>query len=171
MSVATETSESLPDVPTEAIWRLSVAQYHQMIRTGILADDDPVEHLEGWLITKLGKNPPHRFSTETMRELLERMVPAGWYVEAQEPVTAEASEPERDIAVIRGSRRQFADSHPGAADLGLVIEVADSSLTRDRTIRKRIYAGMAIREYWIVNLIDRRVEVYTEPTGPIPRPD
>src|SRR5437660_2674902 len=76
-----------PDVPTLSIYRLSVAQYHAMIQAGILTDDDPVELIRGWLVLKMPKYAPHRVCTRKVRRNLERVVPSGWYAEAQEPVT------------------------------------------------------------------------------------
>ena len=121
-------------LPTMPIWRLSVEQYHRMIRFGILTDDDPVELLEGWLITKMPKNPPHRLSTQLTREAIARLLPPGWYVDAQEPITTEDSEPEPDVVVVRGERHDYRDHHPREHDVALVVEVADTTLQRDRTL-------------------------------------
>lgn len=158
-------------VPNDYIWRLSVEQYHEMIRAGILTDDDPVELLEGWLVVKMPKNPPHRLATQLTRAALERLLPAGWFVDAQEPITTETSEPEPDVMLVRGDPRQYGDRHPGAQDLALVVEVAETSLTRDRGMKKRLYARTKIPVYWIVNLVDGWIEVYTDPTGPAAEPD
>jgi Putative restriction endonuclease len=89
-------------VPKEMIWRLRVDQYHQMIRNGILTADDQVELLEGMLVNKMAKNPPHRIATHRTMKALERVIPASWYVDTQEPVTLEDSEPEPDVMVARG---------------------------------------------------------------------
>ena len=159
------TTAASPPTDIDMIWRLHVEQYHAMIQAGILTEDDPVELLEGWLITKMPKNPRHRVVTQVTREVLAQMLPSGWYVDAQEPITTADSEPEPDIVVVRGERRQYLDHHPGPLDLGLVIEVADSSLHRDRSFKKRLYAAAAIIEYWIINLTDNRIEVYTKPSG------
>jgi Uma2 family endonuclease len=126
-------------------------------------DEDPVEFLEGLLVTKMPKNPPHRLSTQLTREYLARILPIDWFVEAQEPITIDNSEPEPDIAVIRGSRRDYSDRHPGPEDIGLIIEVADATLQRDRNRKKRIYAKAGISIYWIINLVDRQIEVYSQP--------
>jgi Uma2 family endonuclease len=158
-------------VPAEPIWRLSVQQYHEMIQGGILSDDDPVELLEGWLVVKMPKNPPHRATTRLTQMGLERVVPAGWYVDAQEPITLEDSEPEPDGTVIRGEPRQYLDRHPGPPDIALVVEIADASLQRDRTTKKRIYAEARIPIYWIVNLLEGQVEVYSDPSGPAESPE
>ena len=67
------------DVPTVPIYRLSVAQYHAMIRHGILSEDDPVELLEGWLVKKMTRSPPHTFATQTLRDLVPGLLPQGWF--------------------------------------------------------------------------------------------
>ena len=158
-------------VPTDVIWRFSVDQYHAIIRAGILTEDDPVELLEGWLVTKMPKNPKHRVVTRLIRQALENLVAPGWYVDTQEPLTTADSEPEPDVMVVRGETRRYLDRHPGPQDVPLVIEVADSSLQRDRTLKKRLYAAAGILVYWIVNLIDNQIEVYTDPSGPGDQPD
>jgi Uma2 family endonuclease len=158
-------------VPPDVIWPLSVDQYHAMIHAGILTDDDPVELLEGWLVAKIPKNPPHRAVTRLLRQVLEHLVPAEWYVDSQEPITTDDSEPEPDVVVVRGETRHYLDRHPGPQDVGLVIEVADTTLQRDRGFKKRLYAQASIPVYWIVNLSDNQCEVYTEPSGPEPQPD
>lgn len=158
-------------VPGELVWRLSVDQYHRMLCTGILTEDDPVELLEGLLVPKMGKNPAHRVTTRLIRAALERALPAGWYVDSQEPITTGDSEPEPDVCVVRGDTRQYSDRHPGAPDLALVVEVADASVDRDREAKKRLYARAGIPTYWIVILPERRIEVYTEPSGATAAPD
>jgi Uma2 family endonuclease len=148
-----------------------VDEYHEMIRAGILKSGDPVELLEGWLILKMSKNPPHRLATYLARKAIEAAVPSGWYVDSQEPITTADSEPEPDITVVRGDPRQYGDRHPGPQDLALAVEVSDASLPRDSTLKKRIYARAGVPVYWIINLIDRKVEVFTNPTGPADEPD
>jgi Uma2 family endonuclease len=159
------------DIPSGAIYRLTVEQYHQIVRAGIIGEDEPVELLKGWLVRKMRKNPPHRFATESTREALGEVIPSGWHVQSQEPITLLDSEPEPDVSVIRGSARDYAQEHAGPNNVGLVVEVADTSLARDRGFKKQIYAEARIPVYWIVNLIDRVVEVYTEPSGPGEQPD
>jgi len=161
----------LPAIPSMPIMRLSVDQYHKMMDTGILWSGDPVELLEGWLVIKMSKNPPHVFSTSRLRDMLSEIVPAGWFVNSQDPITTMESEPEPDGSVIRGDRRDYLVGHPTPKDVALIGEVADSSLAYDRGIKKRIFARAAIPVYWIVNLEDRCVEVYTDPTGPAVEPD
>lgn len=151
--------------PIELIWRLSVDQYHTMIQTGILSEDDPVELFEGWLVTKMPKNPKHSLVTLLVQGALSHPLPTGWHVRGQEPVTTEDSEPEFDIVVARGELRQYLDQHSGPQDVTLIVEVVDSSLPRDRMLKKRLYAAAGIPVYWVVNLPELRIEAYSDPSG------
>ena len=175
MAVATQpvppAIEKSAVMPTDFIWRLSVGQYHEMIRAGILTADDPVELLEGWLVTKMPKTPPHSVTTQLTRETLARLLPAGWYVDCHEPITTADSEPEPDVAVVRGDTRQYLDRHPGPKDAALIVEVSDATLRHDREFKTRVYASAGIPVYWIVNLIDNQCEVYTDPSGPAEQAD
>jgi Uma2 family endonuclease len=158
-------------IPDEPIYRLSVEQYHAIARAGILDDDAPVELLEGWLVEKMTKHPPHTITTRRVRRALEGAVPAGCYVDSQEPITTADSEPEPDVLVAREEVADDISRHPGPGDVAMVVEVADNTLRRDRGRKKRIYARAGIPVYWIVNLVERRIEVYTDPTGPVEKPD
>jgi Uma2 family endonuclease len=150
-----------PALPSEPVWRLTVEQYHEMVRTGILTEDDPVELLEGWLVPKVPKNPLHRLSTRLIRLALESLVPAGWYVDSQEPVTLADGEPEPDVMIVRGNSRDYRDRHPGPGEVALVVEVADTSLSRDKGLKKRSYARAGIPVYWIMDLNERRLDIYS----------
>jgi Uma2 family endonuclease len=112
---------------------LSVSQYHAMRDAGILDDDDAVELLEGLLVRKITKHPPHRLVTKLTRSALEAIVPPTHYVDSQEPITTDTSEPEPDVMVIRGAPRDFTTRHPHAGDVSLVVEVAEDSVARDQT--------------------------------------
>lgn len=151
-------------IPEAPVWRLSLEQYHHMIQTGILTDDDPFEFLEGLLVTNMPTNPLRSLATHLTRNALAQVVPAQWYVDAQEPFTADDSEPEPDVLVVRGERRQHRERHSQAQDVALIVEVADATLQRDRTMKKRIYARAMIPVYWIVNLVERKVEWYAQPS-------
>lgn len=150
--------------------RFTVDEYHRLIEVGILTEDDRVELLEGWIVLKMAHNPPHDLAIELAEEALRPRLPAGWRIRIQSAITTADSEPEPDLAVALGSPRARGNRHPGPADLALVIEVADSSVTADRDDKGRIYARAGIACYWLVNLIDRRVEVYTDPSGPVSSP-
>jgi Uma2 family endonuclease len=154
-----------------SVRRLRVDQYHAMARAGILGEDDPVELLEGLLVVKMPKNPPHRVATRLTESALEHLIPEGWYVDTRGPITTEDSEPEPDVVVVRGDPRRYLDRHPGPPDVALVTEVSDTTLAHDRTSKKQIYARARVPVYWIINLPESRLEVYTDPTGPSEQPD
>jgi hypothetical protein len=160
-----KTTLELPVAP-EDLMRLSVKQYHQMIDAGILLEGDPIELLEGWLVNKMPKKPSHRVVNRALLRKLEECVPEEThYVDAQEPITTDTSEPEPDISVVRGLPHEFLHRHPKAGELAMVTEISDTTLERDRGIKKRIYARESIPIYWIVNLVDLCIEIYTNPTG------
>ena len=159
------------NLPQYPIFRLSVAQYHKMIEAGILTENDSVELLEGWLVTKMPQNPEHLFSTQVLQDILKGILPAGWFVNIQGLIVLEDSEPEPDAVVVRGSRRDYLSQKPTPQDIGLIIEVADSTLQLDRSVKKRLFASAAIPVYWIVNLVDRQLEVYNHPSGRVAVPD
>ncbi len=144
---------------------LSVAQYHAMAAAGILEEGAPIELLEGYLVEKMTKHPPHSAATKLMQAALSQIAPAHYHVGVQEPITLSDSEPEPDVVIVRGAIRDFAARHPGSAEVALVVEVADASLRRDHNAKRRIYARAGIPHYWIINLIDECVETYSDPTG------
>src|SRR5216110_2691992 len=100
-------SRHLPVTPSEPVFRLSVEQYHTMIDAGVLTDDDPVELLEGVLVFKMPKKPPHRYVVQAAQDVIRAILPAGWGYQAQEPITLQDGEPEPDGAVIRGSQHDY----------------------------------------------------------------
>jgi Uma2 family endonuclease len=175
MSVTTKpipTAASLePAIPDVPIYRLTVEQYHQMANAGILTEETPVELLEGWLIPKMTKHPPHTLATRRTRRALERVAPTGWIVDTQAPITTADSEPEPDVAVFRGDDADYADRNPDPTEVALVVEVADTSLRTDQGNKKRLYARAGIAVYWIVNLVERQIEVYTDPASALDPPD
>lgn len=148
-----------------AAQKISVAEYHEMIERGELDENDRVELLEGELVAKMTIHPPHSYSTHVAWKLLDSLSP-GYVARSQDPVTLSTSEPEPDVSFAKGHLKDFKSRHPGPTDLRLVVEVADSLLDTDREVKGRIYARERIAEYWIINLVDEHVEVYTQPSGP-----
>ncbi len=146
--------------------RFSVTRYQRMIETGIITPDDRVELLENYVVLKMPTNPPHAGTIRLVTPILMRALPAGWSLSVQLTVSLPDSQPEPDFAIVRGDGRAYLTHHPGPADVGLLIEVASTSLLRDRRDKARIYARAGIAVYWIVNLEERQVEVHTQPTGP-----
>ena len=147
------------------LFRLSVAQYHAMRDAGILDEDDRVELLDGLLVPKLTKHPPHSQSTWLVRAALERVAPADHFVNSRDAITTADSEPEPDVLLVRGSIRDYADRHPGPSEVSLIVEIADTTLRRDRGVKRKIYARAGIEHYWIVDLNARVVLSFSEPAG------
>lgn len=154
--------------------QLNLDQYHEMIRDGILPEGSPIELIDGFLIHKdrgtkdskpMGHGPRHALVVKQLQQLLSRIANAGrWHLSVQLPVTlTNISEPEPDLAVIRGRPADYATRHPGPGDILLLVEVADTSLTYDRTTKLKLYASVGVPRYWIVNLSDNVVEVFEEP--------
>ena len=150
--------------------RFTVEEYHRLIQTGALTEDDAVELLEGWIVRKASRNPSHDCALDLAQEVLRGCLPPDWRVRILSAITLSDSEPEPDVAVVRGPLRSHMNRHPEPAEVGLLVEVADSSLVHDRTEKGRVYARAGILVYWIVNLVDALVEVYTSPSGPATTP-
>jgi Uma2 family endonuclease len=108
-------------------------------------------------------NPPHNKAVRLLNRRFARILGDRWIIQIQGAITLSKSEPEPDVAIIRGPEDRYGDVNPGAKDTPLVVEVADSSLPDDRGEKLRIYANAGIPVYWIVNLIDRQLEVYARP--------
>ena len=146
-------------------YHLALEQYHAMIDAGIIGEDEHVELLNGLLTRSMSVNPPHAAALRrTARWLRAALAGQALEVFEEDPITLPPdSEPEPDIAVVDARADDYAGQHPGPDDIHLLVEVADDSLRRDRLVKLPLYAGAGIREYWIVNLRERQLEVYTDP--------
>ncbi|HXG09570.1 MAG TPA: Uma2 family endonuclease [Gemmataceae bacterium] len=165
MATAVKTVPGVEYIPSDRLYRLTVEQYHHMIEAGVLVEGAPVELLEGLLLTKMTKNPSHDVALDLTREALEELLPSGWRVRVQSAITTADSEPEPDLAVVVGPARRYLKAHPRPKEIALLVEVADASLFEDRGRKARIYARARIPVYWIVNVKESKVEVYTDPKG------
>ena len=104
----------------------------------------------------------HANAISVTDDTLRAVLPPGWVVRTQMPVALdEESEPEPDVAVVRGARAELWHAHPSHP--ALIVEVAESSLESDRFVKGSLYVRAAIADYWIVNLVDRVVEVHRDP--------
>jgi Uma2 family endonuclease len=145
------------------LYRMNVSEYERMV--SMVALDDPrIELIDGYLVRKMGKNPSHVWSVDATEMCLQSLLPAGWLIRQESPVRIpEFDEPEPDLALVKGTREDYKTRHPDPGDIGLLVEVAESSLDRDRGEKLQAYARGGIPVYWIVNLIDEWIEVYTDP--------
>lgn len=154
------------EVPSLPVRKFTVAEYHRLLTAGILRSGDPYELLRGWIVPKPKSSPRRAMSKSLLlRRLLALFDEDEWVVGVGGAITLRDSEPEPSAAVFRGPDDRYTKRHPRPDETALVAEVADVTLERDRGIKLGIYAGGRIPLYWIVNLIDRRVEVYTDPRG------
>ena len=168
----TGSEDAIPADPAGRLYRLSVEQYRAMAEAGVFAGDDRVELLEGLLVRKLTKNPPHVIALSHLGDRLTPFIEGDeWHLRLQDPIALDTSEPEPDLVVTRGVLTDYAQHHPGAVDCGLVVEVTDSTLRTDRIDKKLLSARNGITQYWIINLIEVQIEVYTQPSGPAEAPD
>lgn len=143
--------------------RFTVAEYNRLVDAGAF-DDSRVELLEGWIVEQTTHNPLHDATVDRVQELLRDRVGREWRVRVQSAISTTFSQPEPDIVIAIGPAERYATRHPGPDDIALLVEVADSSLDRDRLEKAPVYARAGIGVYWIVNLPERVVEVYGNPT-------
>ncbi|HYE92690.1 MAG TPA: Uma2 family endonuclease [Terriglobales bacterium] len=157
----------MAQVERPRVHRWSRRQYARLLHHGVLDEDDPIELLDGLLLVKEPRHSPHRTSIVLVARALERAFGDGWFVQVQSPIALDRrSEPEPDVCVVPGAPRDYVDAHPTRA--ALVVEVAQSGLRLARGRKAVAYARAGIADYWIVNLVDRVVEVHREPARPGP---
>ena len=139
---------------------ITVENYHRMFALGMVAPN--TELIRGTLVEKMPKSPLHASIVELLRDSLEPVLPQGWFVRQEQPLTFADSEPEPDIAVIRGSRRDFLTAHPETAEL--IVEVVVTSERIDR-VKLGVYAEAGVQECWLLLAEERVIERHTAPQG------
>jgi Uma2 family endonuclease len=141
--------------------RWTRVEYERLVDLGAF-EGDPVELIAGQLMVAEPQNSPHATAVGAADDAVRAALPPGFIVRAQMPLALDVdSAPEPDLAVVPGRRADYQRAHPTSA--ALVIEVADSSLEFDRREKAGLYARARIAEYWIVNLVDRVLEVHRDP--------
>jgi len=156
-------------------YRLTVGDYHQMLRDGVLMDGDPYELLDGQIVRKMrnaqGEGPltigtRHTTAVMLLGDLNPKLNRHGYHIRLQAPMTLPPyDEPEPDGAIVVGTTRRYLKSHPTAGDCLCVVEVSDASIRRDRGYKQKLYASNGITMYIIVNLLNNSIEVRTKPVG------
>ncbi len=146
--------------------RWSREEYERMVERGIFAPGDRVELIAGEVLTTTPQGSAHATALMLTSEALRAAFGSKAHVRSQLPLALDpVSEPEPDVAVVAGSPREYRDAHPSSALL--VVEISDTTLAYDREQKGSLYAGAELADYWIVNLLDRRVEVLRDP-APMP---
>jgi Uma2 family endonuclease len=150
------------DVSAIQLRRWTREEYERMIEVGVLGPADRVELLAGEIIQVTPQNSLHASGMQLAEETVRMAWRPGVVVRSQLPLAlGNDSEPEPDVAIVPGQPRDYAHAHPTSALL--VIEVSDTTLSYDRNHKAYVYATAQISEYWIVNLLDRRIEIYRDP--------
>lgn len=154
-----------PPVPLERIYLLSAEQYDRMAEVGILGPDTHTELIEGWIVRKMTLNPPHVQAVMRLTKRLSQYLGNDWELLVQGPIALPRSRPEPDVALIRGPDTRYTHRHARPSEIGLLIEVGDSSFLSERQFKVPLYAAAKIAEVWLVNLVEDHVAVYTQPRG------
>ncbi|PSB01107.1 Uma2 family endonuclease [Merismopedia glauca] len=142
----------------------TVNQYHQMIDQGVFHPEERVELIAGQIIQMSAKGTAHTSATRRTSNILRNFLGNRASVYTQDPIQLDnSSEPEPDVSVVRFDPLDYSDRHPNAADVYLIIEVADTSLTYDTEIKAQIYAQSSITDYWVLDVNNRRLIVFREP--------
>lgn len=145
--------------------RFTVEEYHRMGEAGILAEDERVELIEGEIVPMTPIGPRHAGSVNRLNRLWTLRLGDRVVVHVQNPVRLlPDSEVQPDLALLRPRPDFYVKSHPEAADVFLLIEVADTTAEADRRVKVPLYARAGIREFWLLDLSADRVEVYRQPT-------
>src|SRR5258708_2273209 len=139
------------------LYLFTVEQYEKMVESGVLRSGERAELIEGVVIKKMPQDPPHAVVIEYTLDAIRPQLPTGWRLREQKPIRLGDSEPEPDIAIVRGPASRYEKRHPRPADIAAAIEVADSSLDYDREDKSSMYARAGIPIYWIINLVERQI--------------
>lgn len=146
-------------------YRWTVAEYEHLWKLGVFTPEDRVELLEGEIVHKEMANPEHAAPIDELVEFFTLASAGRWRVRCQHDVRLpdQASEPQPDLALVRRRPEGYRTQHPGPDDIFLLVEVSNTSQAVDRGRKLAIYARAGVKEYWIVNVPERTVEVYREP--------
>lgn len=162
----TQTAAPSVDSPPRSVHRFTIREYERLVKIGFLNPGDRAELIDGWLVDKMPHNPRHAAVVDIATDAIGRFLPREWTTRSQLPVRLPGDNaPEPDVAVVVAPKQRYLDRHPTEKEVTFVVEVSDTSLDEDRRLKIPQYARAKIAEYWIVNVKDRRVEVYTQPRG------
>jgi Uma2 family endonuclease len=144
--------------------RFSIEEYHLLLEMGFFKEGDRIELIRGDLVEMAAKGTKHIFCCQELSGILPILIARQAISRCQDPIVlASGSEPEPDFVIVRLSSDRYRSRKPEAEDILLIIEVADSSLEYDRTVKGALYAEANIQHYWIFNVLDQQLEVYQNP--------
>lgn len=154
--------DSLLDRPQERarLWPLTVEAYHALGEAGLIPEK--TELLYGFVFNKMPKSPIHSYLVDRLRSLLAAIIGPGSLIRTEQPITMKHSEPEPDVAVLSGKGDDFIHQHPSTAELAIEIAVTSEDYDREKAAA---YAAAGIKEFWIVLVSQKQIEIYTRPEG------
>jgi Uma2 family endonuclease len=155
--------QSSTPLASPAVYRFTVDEFERIADS---LDNDQVELIDGYIVGRGAMKPSHVLASELLKGHIQPLLPRGRFLREDKPIRIpDFDEPRPDLAVVRGDPMLYAYRHPGPGDVSLLVEVSDSTLARDRGEKWINYARSGIPVYWIVNLVDHQVEVFTDPTA------
>ncbi|HLO48106.1 MAG TPA: Uma2 family endonuclease [Kamptonema sp.] len=143
----------------------TVQDYHRMIESGIIDEDEKVELLAGQIVKMAAKGTAHNAAVKRTVELLQDRLEKSVLISVQDSIKLnDNSEPEPDIALLMRDPLYYEDRHPTPSEIYLIIEIADTTLRKDCGIKAQIYAQSGIIDYWVLDINDRQLHVFREPS-------
>lgn len=143
-------------------YKWTVTDYHQLVETGLL-EGKPVELLEGELIEMSPEGIPHSYTNRSVADYLRTLLDGLAFISEAHPITLDNSEPEPDIAIVRLPKEIYKQHHPYPEDIYWLVEIANRTLDKDLNEKTITYARNGIAEYWVIDLPNRKLWVFTQP--------
>lgn len=165
MATATLLGHGAPSSTVSRLFRFTVPQYIKLAAENAFGYEARTELIDGLVVQKMARDAPHDGTLGYLTRRFGRWLPDDWIHRCQLGLLLARSVPEPDLAIVRGPETTYQRRHPRAADAALLVEVANSTLEYDRETKGPLYAEARIPEYWIVNVVEFQVEVYTQPRG------
>jgi Uma2 family endonuclease len=167
MSTIAQHSTPVTPAPVGPPKRWTIAEFDALVRDGHIREGSSTYLWDGEIIEPMAEKPPHLNAVTWLNRLLSARIPDGaWTIYLNAPLELkEGYKPQPDLLILWGPLDDYAARAPVPADVALLIEVADSSYPKDSGPFLRTYAASGIPVYWIVNILERRIEVYTDPVS------
>ncbi len=148
---------------TVITYKWTIEEWHQLVESGVL-EGKPVEFLEGEIIEMSPEREEHTYTNDDVAELLREKLKGLAKIRESHPITLDNSEPEPDIAVVRLPKTIYTQHHPYPEDIFWLIEIANQTLKIDLEKKSKIYARNGIPEYWVIDLVNKKLVVHTQPS-------
>ncbi len=150
----------------ESPYLFSTEEFYRLLESEFFPSEARVGLWEGRIYEKMSKTQAHAVAGDKVHRTLDRVLPGGWYVGGENPITVSANKaPLPDLIVLRGEPDDYIDHRPDPADVGLVVELSVTSLKIDTGPKLAAYASAGITAYWVINLVDRLIHVYAKPVA------